>query len=461
MKKYFFLLTTSLVFIAIGVSGQQFVVDSIMYFGNGINGGGCEVYRSNPVKAIQLADSSVIVSWNSGDAVLSPNESKVWVVKLSPQKTLLWKIGLPKITQAAPISILEDGQDVLIMYTYTDTDRNAAAIVRISPTGQQSTFFDFDQTALTSSGRHAFCPVGMLRKPDGGICVFLTYMDRQIGPTSQKPQLWFFNANGTYDTSRTIGLVSPLGSFALDFSLLADGFLVHINDYIMKISGFQGCCIVESWTSMSLGFLYNRSLAVDTSASRIYLTEANQDRIIEIDTGGRVLDTLYSPGSLVIRDIFTTSQNFMIVGASPLLVNLTFHPAVGIPVQVNTNYENLKLVSISKLGDSTYLLVVKRNYAAAQYIFGRITSSVGLPELEKLQVKAFPNPTTGLLHFSWEDSETAAECVLYDYAGRQLIKQSLTPAESTIDVSQLSAGMYFYRITTGNKYASGKIIVQQ
>jgi len=460
MRKCLFLLITAFLFANQGVSGQQFVVDSIMHLSVGIEPWGCEITRPNPVKALQLADSSVIISWNSRDAVLSPNANKVWVAKLSPQKTVLWKIGLPQITIYAPISILEDGQNVLIMYAYTDSDKNAAAIVRISPTGQQSTFFNFDQTALASSGRHAFCPVGMVRKPDGGICVFLTYMDRQIGTASMKPQLWFFNANGTYDTSRNIGLVRPFGSIAFDFSLLADGFLVHIDTYTMKISGFQGCCIVESWTNMSWGFTNIRSVAVDTQASRIYLSEENQGRIIRIDTGGRALDTLYSPGSQVIRDIFITSQNFMIVGASPYSVNLTFHPTAGIPVQVNTNYENLKLVSISKLRDSTYLLVVQPNYAPTQFIFGRITSTVGLPELEKLQVKAFPNPSTGLLHFSWEDFETVAECVLYDYAGRQLIKQKLTPAESTIDVSQLSAGMYIYRITTGNKYASGKIVIQ-
>ncbi|MCL2132593.1 MAG: T9SS type A sorting domain-containing protein, partial [Lentimicrobiaceae bacterium] len=63
--------------------------------------------------------------------------------------------------------------------------------------------------------------------------------------------------------------------------------------------------------------------------------------------------------------------------------------------------------------------------------------------------KLYPNPTTGKLSvFSYQLSEMGGEVEIYDVVGQVVGAYRIRPenTEITIDISHLSAGMYFLKI---------------
>lgn len=51
-----------------------------------------------------------------------------------------------------------------------------------------------------------------------------------------------------------------------------------------------------------------------------------------------------------------------------------------------------------------------------------------------------------------------ASISLYDNMGRKVQRNSLTQEITTMDISSLPTGIYFYQITTGREVFKGKVI---
>jgi len=80
-------------------------------------------------------------------------------------------------------------------------------------------------------------------------------------------------------------------------------------------------------------------------------------------------------------------------------------------------------------------------------------------------VNAFPNPFTGKTTITYAVSNGKdAEISIINMSGQVLIKQKLTEQEKakqsiTIDASNLSSGIYFYKLKVGNTVQTGKLII--
>jgi hypothetical protein len=86
----------------------------------------------------------------------------------------------------------------------------------------------------------------------------------------------------------------------------------------------------------------------------------------------------------------------------------------------------------------------------------RASSSSVVEAASSLQVQLYPNPATTVVHIALGEEELD-EWVLCSFNGQQL-KQS---RGTTIDVADLPAGIYFYRLQTkSGKRASGKLVLQ-
>ncbi len=88
--------------------------------------------------------------------------------------------------------------------------------------------------------------------------------------------------------------------------------------------------------------------------------------------------------------------------------------------------------------------------------------SLSAPETERqdLSLQLYPNPASDLLYIRYEKGADAT-LRLYDLAGRQVLTTRLKAGETnTIDISQLSAGLYAWKCTNGEAFGSGKVIVQ-
>ncbi|MBQ1652729.1 MAG: T9SS type A sorting domain-containing protein, partial [Bacteroidales bacterium] len=67
-------------------------------------------------------------------------------------------------------------------------------------------------------------------------------------------------------------------------------------------------------------------------------------------------------------------------------------------------------------------------------------------------INIFPNPTTGIVNI---EAEGLNKVVVYDVTGRMMMSVA---NESTIDISNLEAGVYFFSVETENGSAMKKLV---
>ena len=67
-------------------------------------------------------------------------------------------------------------------------------------------------------------------------------------------------------------------------------------------------------------------------------------------------------------------------------------------------------------------------------------------------IAIYPNPTTGIVNI---EAEGLAKVVVFDVTGREI---KALGAQSTIDISDLEAGVYFFSIETANGTAMKKLV---
>ncbi|MBO7480593.1 MAG: T9SS type A sorting domain-containing protein, partial [Bacteroidales bacterium] len=67
-------------------------------------------------------------------------------------------------------------------------------------------------------------------------------------------------------------------------------------------------------------------------------------------------------------------------------------------------------------------------------------------------INIYPNPTTGIVNI---DADGLNKVVVYDVTGRMMMSVA---NESTIDISNLEAGVYFFSVETANGSAMKKLV---
>lgn len=72
-----------------------------------------------------------------------------------------------------------------------------------------------------------------------------------------------------------------------------------------------------------------------------------------------------------------------------------------------------------------------------------------------IHVRAYPNPATDVLNVVVEEN---AQLTIFDQAGRVLMQQAVSAGENTLNIANLKAGFYTYRVMGAQKNGSGKFI---
>lgn len=73
--------------------------------------------------------------------------------------------------------------------------------------------------------------------------------------------------------------------------------------------------------------------------------------------------------------------------------------------------------------------------------------NVGVEEITNASALVYPNPTSNVLNIEVKNTE-ASSLNVYGVDGKVVLTSSLTGAQSTVDVSNLNNGVYFYNIST-------------
>lgn len=81
---------------------------------------------------------------------------------------------------------------------------------------------------------------------------------------------------------------------------------------------------------------------------------------------------------------------------------------------------------------------------------------------EQREIVVYPSPTSSFIHFALEDITDRVHCSIFDLLGRNVLSTWLTPRElARVDLTQLPAGQYAYRLRTESAFLQTGIIVKQ
>lgn len=100
-------------------------------------------------------------------------------------------------------------------------------------------------------------------------------------------------------------------------------------------------------------------------------------------------------------------------------------------------------------------------FATSAGIIKMDPTQVGINEEENtLSVGCFPNPANDKLTISSDlFTQTNGTALFYDINGKQVLEQPLTAAKTTVDISTWAKGLYYARISVGNKAKTLKVSV--
>jgi hypothetical protein len=72
--------------------------------------------------------------------------------------------------------------------------------------------------------------------------------------------------------------------------------------------------------------------------------------------------------------------------------------------------------------------------------------ATGVKEVATATIKAYPNPTTGVVHFDLPDAQSTYTVELYNTLG-QLSYSQAPDQNNSINIQRLSPGIYMLRVT--------------
>ena len=107
--------------------------------------------------------------------------------------------------------------------------------------------------------------------------------------------------------------------------------------------------------------------------------------------------------------------------------------------------------------DIPYFGTIKYNWdKACDY------STISVEEqINHSKIRVFPNPVSDILHLKIEDFNQARTFRLYDLSGQLALEQNIAESATSLDLSTLPKGMYFYELADkGNRISQGKIVKQ-
>ncbi|HEY9221172.1 MAG TPA: S8 family serine peptidase [Lutibacter sp.] len=92
--------------------------------------------------------------------------------------------------------------------------------------------------------------------------------------------------------------------------------------------------------------------------------------------------------------------------------------------------------------------------------FESIFNLLNVQETEEiLEVVAYPNPAITELKFKFPDQVTEMELVIYNILGKQIHSEAMAKLNPTMDISNLSQGLYFVQMKFDDKIKTIKILI--
>ncbi len=173
-----------------------------------------------------------------------------------------------------------------------------------------------------------------------------------------------------------------------------------------------------SWTQISNSYRVNSATINPTNANQLYFTTET--------------DGLWYSGNAT-----NVSPTFSQVASYPFRhpVRVFFNP-----------YKNTE-VWVSSFGNG-------------MFVGSTTTTEVKQLSAVSKQINVYPNPANETINFATNNLMENGKLIVYDISGKQVNKIDFVNA-TQLDVSNFTAGLYFYQITDGSKIVTGKFVVNR
>lgn len=90
-------------------------------------------------------------------------------------------------------------------------------------------------------------------------------------------------------------------------------------------------------------------------------------------------------------------------------------------------------------------------HAGNMYGTVTVTATSGVEDRNKLNFSIYPNPASDQVTIQLPSDSNKSELVIYDYTGRKVKSSSLLENNPSIDISDLSSGIYIFRVISIDK----------
>lgn len=139
--------------------------------------------------------------------------------------------------------------------------------------------------------------------------------------------------------------------------------------------------------------------------------------------------------------------------ASPITAGLVACLWQALPEKTNAEIMDLIKGSADRFNNPDY------DYGYGIPNFALALNELSIQELSKKDFVVYPNPANNVFYIALPDDVTVASVIVYNSLGQVVLQQEVI-ANKAISLSDLSLGFYNYKITSGSKAKTGKLIRQ-
>jgi hypothetical protein len=128
----------------------------------------------------------------------------------------------------------------------------------------------------------------------------------------------------------------------------------------------------------------------------------------------------------------------------------------------SSSYQNKAVATLWKNEELIYELPhnLPNCYAVTMFINPDSLPNIAIPQqpVYAQNIKLYPNPAHSYITIELPYEITTADLQLFDLQGRQLKRKKIT-SKSTVNISRLQTGIYFYKIVAGKQRYNGKLLI--
>jgi YVTN family beta-propeller protein len=419
-------------------TGSNTVTATISYGGPSrglvVSPDGAKLYVANDnintVTVINTITNAVTATINVGlspfGIAVSPDGSKVYVTNSNSNSVSVINTSTNTVIDTIPVSSLPTGITVSPDGTKIYVSNSGAATVSV---------IDANNNTVSATINVGSQPEGIVETPDGTRLYVANRSSNYVSVIN--------TSNNTVITTINTG-ANPYG-----ISITKDGSTVYTSNQSSNTTSVINTGTNTVTNTINVGNLpiafgnfisiypatcsANFFLYPDTSVQHHYY-------IINYATGVQPLHYLWSWGDGNTDTIAYPSHTYLDSGVYTICLSITDSTGC-----------------TSTFCDSSYHIMRTSNYMVTVNIISNIMTATKT-ETDNNAISVYPNPATNSLTLNSQLSILNSQLLITDVFGRTVCHQSITNSQTTIDISQLSNGVYFYQVIGGKETVRGKFV---